>query len=109
MESVPHRPEGVLKHMGVAFGLALLVYIGLYGCDRHLRVHKGPWEVGFLNTNGVPMLSIRQADLGISNVVLILAKEEVQPHTRSVQFDGVRKTIPFGRIKFEDLTYLPGS
>jgi hypothetical protein len=105
----PARKEGVLRHLFIAFGLALLAYIGFYSCDRHLRVGKGAWEVTFMSTNGAPAILVNQPQLGISNVMVVLEGEADPKRTNVVRFDVVQQPVPFGRIKFEDLTYLPGS
>ena len=39
--------EGILKRFGFAFGVVLLCYALMYGCDRHLRLKNGPWYLNF--------------------------------------------------------------
>jgi hypothetical protein len=103
------KSEGFLRHIFGAFGLALLIYVSFYSCDRHLRLNKGPWEVSFITTNRAPALIISQAKAGISNVTVIALSESVPQGAGVVRFDSVQKPIPFGKVKFEDLTYLPGT
>ncbi len=100
--------EGTLKHFGIAFILALLVYVCFYSCDAHLRQRKGAWEVAFSSEGGEPMILIQEPTLGIRNVKLIISGEKMTLAPVTVKFDAPGQPIPFGRTKFEDLTYLPG-
>ena len=105
------KSEGILKHFGMAFGLAILCYVLFYSCDRQLRVRKGPWELTFRNeADGTPNLVINQHALGITNLTLRIEGESAavkKPET--IVFTGPGDTIPFGDILFFDTTYLPGT
>jgi len=97
------------KHLLIGFGLALVVYAVFFSCDQHLRQHKGPWEVRFgTNELGFAQIEIAQPVLGISHVMITFAEDRASS-TGQVLFDQPRRAVPFGRVKFEDLTYLPGS
>lgn len=94
--------------------LALVGYVLLYGCDRHLRVHRGPWQVTFDRTpDGTPLVRIDQPDLGISNVVVRFEGESLAspPPALPVQvrFDDPDRPVPFGTLAFHDLMYQPGT
>ncbi len=94
--------------------LALVGYILVYGCDAHLRTHRGPWEVLFSETDGTPWLRIREPALGISNVLVRFIGEQVPAGTSarlpgSVRFNEPMKSVPFGRVAFDDLMYQPGT
>ena len=107
---VPAPPkDNILKHAGFAFLIALVVYITFYSCDSHLRTRKGPWIVDFQSTNNEPLIVINQPALGIQNVRILL-KDETATNTGVIRFDGPQHLKPpYGRVRFHDLTYLPGT
>jgi hypothetical protein len=91
--------------------LAIVGYVGFYSCDAHLRTRKGPWRVDFIaTTNGEPLLIINQPALGIQNVRILIAGETVTNTRVDVRFDKPYGfDLPYGRVRFHDLTYLPGT
>jgi hypothetical protein len=52
---------------------------------------------------------VNQSSLNISNVQLVFVGERLTNSPGVVRFDRPLQPIPFGKTKFEDLTYLPGS
>ena len=107
----PNAPkDNILKHAAIAFVLALVVYVGFYSCDTHLRSRKGPWVVDFSSTNGEPLLVINQPALGIQNVRVLLQGEKATNTPGVVRFEHPKRLgTPYGRVRFHDLTYLPGT
>lgn len=104
------RSDHLYRHLLIGFGLALAVYIGAYSCDQSIRTRKGPWRVEFGETGaGEPRVTVNQPFLGITNVQIVFEGESVTNGTGIVLFDKPLKPLPFGKTKFEDLTYLPGS
>lgn len=102
--------EGIWKRFGFAFGLVLLCYVLIYGCDRHLRFKNGPWELHFSRENdGTPRLIISQAALGITNVTLRLEGEIVRMEPSLIRFEGSEAVkIPYGKVLDFYRSYLPG-
>ena len=102
--------EGILKRFGFAFGLVLLCYVLIYGCDRHLRFKNGPWELHFSReSDSTPRLVINQAALGITNVTLRLEGEIVRLDPILVQFqDSEAVKIPYGKVLGFYRSYFPG-
>lgn len=102
--------EGILKRFGFAFGLVLLCYVLVYGCDRHLRFKNGPWELNFSReSDGTPRLIINQAALGITNVALRLEGEVFRLEPSLVRFEGSKAVkIPYGKVQAFYRIYLPG-
>src|SRR5688572_22886814 len=97
------------RHLLVAFGLALAIYAVFFTCDMALRKRKGPWEVHFhTNTAGHAAMTINQPALRITNVQIVFLNETAT-NTGRVVFYRPQQPISFGKTKFEDLTYLPGS
>ena len=105
-----NESEGIGKRFGFAFGLILLCYVLIYGCDRHLRLRNGPWDLHFSREdNGTPRLIINQAALGITNVILRLEGEVVQMEPTLVRFEGSEAVkIPYGKVRTFYRSYLPG-
>ena len=104
------QKERFSRQVVIVFALVLVVYLGVFSCDQHVRQRKGPWQVTFFETNGAPTILVNQPYLGITNVQILFAGEQVtnQP-AAEVLLSRPGQSVPFGSIKFEDLTYLPGS
>ncbi len=90
--------------------LALAIYIGGFAVDQHLRTRRGPWVVIFTTEpSGAPAILVNQPKLNIANLKIVFAGEAATDAAGKVAFDFPQKPVPFGRVKFEDLTYLPGT
>ena len=97
------------KHLLIGFLIALGVYAIFFTGDQWLRVRKGAWAVSFqTNALGEAEILIGQPKLGIADVRVTFSGERAT-NAGAALFDAPKKSIPFGVIKFEDLTYLPGS
>jgi hypothetical protein len=102
--------DHILKHAAIAFTIAIIGYVGLYSCDSHLRTRKGPWVVEFQATNGEPLLVINQKALGIENVRIVLQGEKLTNAAGAMEYaTPQRAKASIGRVRFHDLTYLPGT
>jgi hypothetical protein len=102
--------ENIVRQMALLFLVVVAGYAVFFAGDQYIRTRKGPWEVQFRTTNNEPRIIISQSVLGISNVVIAFSGESVSnSEPATVRFDRPLKPIPFGKKKFEDLTYLPGS
>jgi hypothetical protein len=98
------------KHLGAAFLIVAVLYAAGFALDRHLRSRRGPWEVTFTREpSGDPALVIRQSRLGIQEVKVVFAGESASYRVETVAFERPGQEIPFGRVKFDDLTVLPGT
>lgn len=104
------RTDGLPKHLLIGFIVALCGYVAFFAIDQHLRGRHGPWQVAFArDESGAPKIVIDQPRLGVTNVQVVFLGESVTNQPASVAFARPLQTIPFGKVKFEDLTYLPGS
>ena len=109
------QAKGPLKHLILAFLLALLGYIVFYQAIEHRRIRRGPWRVTFTrNADGAPVILIDQPKLAITNVQLSFAGEPLPATNRPVTlvFDQPRPVpyaMPFGNCVFMDTTFLPGT
>jgi hypothetical protein len=105
------KEDNILKHAAFAFVIALVGYVIFYSCDAHLRTRKGPWIVEFQsNTNGEPLLVINQPQLDIHGVRILLQGEKATNAPGVVRFESPAQLHPpYGRVRFHDLTYLPGT
>ena len=102
------------KHFVLAFAIALIVYVVSYSWIQHRRNRKGPWEVSFTHTNGMPAIVINQVRLGLTNVTLVFEGQSATAATNSADLEfRVPKQTPFpvafADCVFEDLTFLPGT
>ena len=104
------RSDGIRKHLVAAFLLAALLYAAGFALDQHLRTRHGPWAVTFTREpSGDPALVIQQRPLGIRDVKIVFGGESASHRVETVSFDRPGETLPFGRVKFDDLTVLPGT
>ena len=102
--------DGLGKPLLIAFGAALLFYVGFYSLDAHLRVRKGPWQVTFTSDGtNAPSIRINEPKLGIANVKIVFAGETTPALTNTVVFDTPAKSTPFGERIYDDLMILPGA
>src|SRR5437588_8707945 len=96
------KSESPLKHFLLAFLLALVCYALFYKAIEHRRTRKGPWEVTFAATNGVPTLVIDQHKLAITNVQ-VRFPDQPAPSTNALgkmilaQPQPVPFPVPFGQ------------
>lgn len=105
------KKDRLPKHLAIGFALALGIYAAFFALDQWWRVRKGPWEVNFrTNSSGNAMIEINQRSLGITNVQVVFQEERQTNNANgTVAFTKPQLPVPFGKVKFEDLTYLPGS
>ncbi len=109
------KSSGTLKHVIVAFIIAVVVYAVFFYGIEHRRTVNGPWQVIFTNsTTGVPELIISQPKLNISNLKIDFPGDKL-PLTNSsarLTFETPKEVpfpVPFGQCIFMDATFLPGT
>ncbi len=105
-------PVATWKSVLATFGLAVLFYVLAYSWMARKQSSKGPWRVNFTtNTAGVPRLVIEQQSLGISNVTVQFAGEQLTPTniTGVVSFLRPKQPTPFGFVAYDDLMFQPGA
>lgn len=107
------KSDGLLKHAGLAFLIAIVFYVVFFCGLERFRGRNGPWEVRFSSRTGQPpSVEITQARLGISGVIITLPGVTSAPPSiaQTLRFTVPTQTnIPFGRVKFLDTTFLPGT
>lgn len=104
------QSSGLWKPVCGGLLLALVIYVGGFAFDQHLRHRRGPWVVAFdAAAAGRPAIVVSQPSLNISNLRIVFEGESATNAPGTVAFDIPGRTVPFGRVKFEDLTYLPGT
>jgi hypothetical protein len=107
------KSNGLLRHVAVAFGVALVLYVVAYTGIEHRRTRHGPWRVTFTNdAAGAPELLINQPALAITNVQLVFRGAPSGGSNAPVNFDQPRPVpyaLPFGQCLFMDTTFLPGT
>jgi hypothetical protein len=100
-------PKSIIVWFFVVLSLYLCVFYG----TEYWRHRKGPWEVNFVtDSEGNPSVVIYQPYLNISSVELLFPGEKVARTNLSqrVAFDRPLQKVMFGRVLYEDLTFLPG-
>lgn len=108
--------DNLFKHAGIAFLIAVLVYVVSYSWIEARRHRQGPWQLSF-STNGAgnPLIQINQSKLGLTNVEMVFDGEKLSPTdelTNTVIFARPRPVpfkIAFAECVFMDTTFLPGS
>jgi len=104
------QPSGFAKPVLVGLLLAVAIYAGGFALDQHLRTRRGPWEVTFItDPTGAPAIIVNHRKLKIANLKIVFLGETAANVRSVVVFDSPQSPVPFGKVKFEDLTYLPGT
>jgi hypothetical protein len=97
------------RHLLIGFLIALVLYAVIFSADQMMRKRKGPWQVQFTtNAQGFATIIVNEPSLKVTNVQIQFIDEHAT-NFGSVSFASPLRPTPFGRTKFEDLTYLPGS
>ena len=100
------------KSIVLLFLAVLALYFAVFYGIEYSRKRKGAWEVNFLtDAQGNPSIVVYQPRLNISSVEILFSGEKVAQTKLSerVIFDRPRKQAPpFGKVIYEDLTFLPG-
>ena len=103
------RPAVTPKSLALLFPVVLVFYLMVFYGIEHLRHRKGPWEVDFQETDdGTPTLVVSQPALGLSRMKILFHHENAGNAAGHVAFDRVLQPVPFGKVIYEDLTFLPG-
>jgi len=97
------------KSIALLFPVVVVLYLAVFYGIEHVRHRKGPWEVDFqTNADGAPRILVSQASIGLEQMAILFHTETASNATGHVSFDQVRRPVPFGRVLYEDLTFLPG-
>ena len=104
------RPAGITaKSIALVFLSVVVLYLATFFGIEWLRHRRGPWEIAFdINGNQEPVITISQPTLGISGVRLVVHGDRATNSPGVVRFSRVQQPVPFGRVIYEDLTFLPG-
>src|SRR5262245_18262395 len=99
------------KSIALLFVAVLGLYLATFYTIERARLRKGPWEVDFqTNAEGNATLVVHQPRLGLADVRIVFHGERATATNlpAHVSFDRVKLSTPFGRVIYEDLTFLPG-
>jgi hypothetical protein len=97
------------KSIALLFFIILVAYLGVFYGLEHLRHRKGAWEVEFrVSDRKEPLAIVSQPGLGLSDVKLVFHGESTTNSPGTVRFDKVQQRALFGKVIYEDLTFLPG-
>ncbi len=106
------KSDRLTKILLVGFVLALVIYISFFSMIQYRRTYRGPWQVQFsTDSTGTPALLITHPKLNISKTILFPEnKVQFSNSTQAIVFDNPGKMdVPFGKVVFQDLTFLPGT
>lgn len=97
------------RSVAIVFVVVAVMYFAVFAGIEHLRHRKGPWEAVFgPNDAGEATVTISQAHRGLAEVRVVLHGQSLTNGAGTVRFDQVQRPVPFGRVIYEDLTFLPG-
>ncbi len=97
--------------IAIWFFVVLALYLATFHGIEHFRHRKGPWEVRFqTDARGIPSIQIAQRNVGLSNLTLVFPRAQFGTTglNQLVRFQRPDQQIPFGKVRHQDLTYLPG-
>lgn len=103
--------DSIWKHVGAALVLAVIFYAAFFYWMGQRRAEKGPWEVTFqTDASGRPSLQITERKLNLSEKVSFSGKT-IRPGNlrKKVSFNDPVSDLPFGKMLFQDSTFLPGT
>jgi len=104
------QSSGIGRHILIALAVAVAIYATGFAFDQHLRSRRGPWQVTFTaEASGDAAIIVNQPRLNITNLKIVFVGEKMAQPAATVAFDAPQRPVPVGRVKFEDLTYLPGT
>jgi hypothetical protein len=102
--------DSIVRHLALAFAIAVAFYVVSFAWIEHRRTFRGPWEVAFQSdAAGRPSVTILEPALSITQT-LAFAWTNVPPNMNVTQrFTDATNEIPFGKVLFQDPTFLPGT
>ncbi len=97
------------KSIILSFFVVLALYSATFYGIEYVRHRNGPWQVNFqVDASGDPFVEIAQTHLNLSGAKIFFHGEHATNAPGTVQFDRVLQPVPFGKVIYEDLTFLPG-
>ena len=107
------KPSSPLKSVMIVGLVSLVFYIAFFSWLEHRRYKNGPWEITFTQADNAPVLLIKQAKFGLTNISIQFVGGELTtnlPQTVSFQHGQIAPLdLPFGKCIFLDTLYLPGT
>lgn len=105
------QKDSFVRHATIAAAIAVVFYLVFFNWMQHRRTGKGPWQITFsADANGTPALNIQQTKLQLSHRIIFDGTNISQTNLHdTVLFDQAGKEIPFGKMLFQDPTFLPGT
>jgi hypothetical protein len=106
------KKENPVKHLAVAFAIALVLYVVSFVWIENRRTRNGPWKVVFTNETGIPTLIIDEPMLNVSAVRINFPGQPTSTTNAAIAFATAREVpfdLPFGKCVFMDPTFQPGT
>ena len=105
------RSDGIVRHLVLAFIITVIFYIVCFSWIEHRHTFRGPWHIVFASdAAGRPSLLVSEPYLKITQKIEFLAAKVPQTNLNSEEvFADAQTNLPFGRMIFQDPTFLPGT
>lgn len=109
------KQERFSRHLLIAFGLSLALYVFGYWLIESRRVVDTPWQVSFTtNHTGLMFVTVQQDTKRLGPVTIQWAEKDsaTAAGSETIRFDTPRPVpfpVPGGRCVFQDTTFLPGT
>src|SRR5581483_8456374 len=102
--------DSLVKHLALAAAMAVALYVVSFAWIEHRRTFRGPWQVEFQsNADGQPSVVLHEPALGISETVAFPGAKTAPNLEVWEAFSEATTNVPFGRVIFQDPTFLPGT
>jgi hypothetical protein len=111
VQTAGKEKDSFIRIAAIAAAIAAVFYLVFFNWMQNRHTSKGPWEITFItDSNGTPSLAINQSKLQLSHrIIFNNAKLPQTNMQQKVLFDEAVKDIPFGKMQFQDPTFLPGN
>jgi len=98
------------KQALVLFAAVLLAYLAVFNGIEYIRHRKGPWKAHFTtDAEGRPAIKVTQQHQKVKTLLEFPDERIARTNfSEEVAFDRPKKPVPFGKVIYEDLTFLPG-
>jgi len=109
------KQERFSRHLLIAFGLSLALYVFGYWFIESQRVSDSPWQVSFkTNVTGIVELTVQQESKHLGPVIIEFpgTTSAGSNNPITIRFDAPRPVpfpVPGGQCVFQDTTFLPGT
>jgi hypothetical protein len=107
---IDKNDDSLMKHLALTAAMAVALYVVSFAWIEHRRTMRGPWQVQFQSdAAGQPSITFHEPALAISETVAFPGEKTAPNLDVRQQFADATTNVPFGRVIFQDPTFLPGT